>query len=91
MERLNKAMLLGDLLFLEQKGRNFLKAERLGIAVSCLEYTLFHKYKMDYYRLKPRFGFSFFFFLFTGACSSSLLFISGVSKPKTEDRPNLGY
>lgn len=52
MERLNKAILLGDLLFLEQKGRNPLKPEGLGIAVSGLEYTLFHKYKMDYL-LKP--------------------------------------
>lgn len=47
------------------------KAEGLSIAVSDLEYTLFHKYKMDYYRLKSRFG--FFFFLFIGISSSSLL------------------
>jgi hypothetical protein len=53
MERQNKAMLLGDLLFLEQKGRNLLKSEGLGVAVSGLEYTLFHKYKMDY-RMNPR-------------------------------------
>ena len=60
MKRMNKAMLLGDLLFLEQKGRNLLKPAGLGIDISFLEYTLFHKYKMDYL-LNPRFGFFFIF------------------------------
>lgn len=40
MERLNKTMRLGDLLFRELKVRNLLKSEGLGIAVSGLEYTL---------------------------------------------------
>lgn len=81
-------MFLEDLLFCERKGRNLLKPEGLGISVSDLEYTLFHKYKMDYYHLKPRLD--FFFFLFTGICCSSLLLGSGVSKPNAEDNPKSG-
>lgn len=41
------------------------------------------------YLLNPRFGF-FFIFFFMGVCCSSLVFISGVSKPNAEDSPKFG-
>lgn len=71
------------------KGKTVLKPpHQVAIYFFPYFFVLVHIFAV-YDCLNPRFGF-FFIFFFIEICSSSLLLVSGVSKPNAEDKPKSG-